>query len=63
MNAKQLAAQLNGREYGSEITKEEEAAAKKAGLVVVYGASDDLVELRGAIEEEVGAYDMLKYRY
>jgi hypothetical protein len=57
MNAKQLAAQLNGREYGREITKEEEAAAKKAGLVVVYGASDDLVELRGAIEEEVGAYD------
>ena len=30
MNAKQLADKLNGRDYGSEITKEEEAAARRA---------------------------------
>jgi hypothetical protein len=53
----ELAARLNGREYTKEITHEEEAAAKAAGLVVIFGASDDLVELRGAIYEEVGAYD------
>jgi hypothetical protein len=31
--------------------------AKDNGLVIVFGASDDLVELRGAIHDEVGACD------
>jgi hypothetical protein len=53
----EFAARLHGREYGSEIAPEEERAAKAAGLVVVFGASDDLVEFRGAIHDEVGAYD------
>lgn len=56
MNAKELAALLTGREYRSEITKEEAAQAKAAGLVVVYGASDDLMEFEGAIRDEVGCY-------
>ena len=53
----ELAAILNGREYGSEITKEEEAKAKESGLVVVFGYSDDNAELRGAINDEVGIWD------
>lgn len=57
MTAQQLASILDGREYCREITKDEQSAARKAGLVVVFGYSDDLVELRGAIEDEVGAYD------
>ncbi len=57
MNAKQLADKLNGREYGSEITQEEEAAAKKAGLVVVYGYSDDNIIMAGAFDDEIGAWD------
>jgi hypothetical protein len=57
MTKEELAMRLNGREYGSEIHKVEEAMAKSAGLLVIFGASDDLVELRGAINEEVGAYD------
>ncbi len=57
MTAKELAAMLSGREYGMEISREEEQQAKAAGLVVVYGYSDDNVELRGAIDAEVGAYD------
>lgn len=57
MNAKELAAKLNGRETGKEISKVEAAEAKKHGLVVVFGASDDLIEFQGAIDEEVGAYD------
>lgn len=57
MTTKELAAMLSGREYGMEISREEEKEAKAAGLVVVYGYSDDNVELRGAIDEEVGAYD------
>ncbi len=57
MNAKQLAALLNGREYLHEITDEEAEQAKSAGLVVVVGASDDLIEFRGAIFDEGDCYD------
>lgn len=52
-----LAAKLNGRQYMHEIAHAEEDAAKDAGLLVIFGASDDLVELRGAIKEELGACD------
>jgi len=57
MNAKQLADMLNGREYRQEITTAEARDAKEAGLVVAFGASDDLLEFRGAIEDEIGCYD------
>ena len=57
MTPKELAETLNGREYGHEITHDEEIAAKASGLVVVFGYSDDNVELRGAINDEVGAYE------
>lgn len=56
MNAEELASTLNGRQYREEITREEEAVAKAAGLVVVYGASDDLMEFAGAIHDEAGCY-------
>ena len=62
MNAEELAALLDGREMGSEITDAEEAAAGAFGLVVVFGYSDDNVEFRGAIEHEVGAYGGKKIR-
>ena len=45
MTAKQLAERLDGREYLSEITPEEEREAEANGLVAVYGYSDDNVEL------------------
>lgn len=57
MKKEELAAMLNGREYRNEITREEAAEAKAAGLVVVYGASDDLMEFEGAIRDELGCYD------
>ena len=57
MEANELAAVLNGREYRAEISASEEVLAKAAGLVVVFGASDDLMEFRGAISDELGAYD------
>jgi len=53
----ELAERLNGRFYLSEMTKDEEQEAKESGLVVVYGQSDDLVELRGAINDELDMYD------
>lgn len=57
MTKEELAAKLNNREYREELSSREESNAKSWGLVVVYGASDDLVELRGAISDEVGVYD------
>ena len=50
MNAKELAAKLNGREYLREITAEEAAQAKSAGLVVVHGGSDELQTERAGSE-------------
>lgn len=52
-----LAAVLTGREYPFHISKQEAEQAKAAGLVVVYGASDDLMEFEGAIYDELGAWD------
>lgn len=52
-----LAALLNGREYGDEITDQEEKDAKDCKLVVVFGASDDLCEFRGAINDEDDCYE------
>jgi hypothetical protein len=57
MTAKELAAQLDGNKYDNEITKEQEALAADNGLVVVFGYSDDVVILCGAIDDEVGAFD------
>ncbi len=57
MTALELAQKLNGREYLEEITREECREAKASGLVVIFGASDDLMEFRGAIDDEVGAWN------
>ena len=54
---KEFADKLNGRQYLNELTKELEAYAKENGIVIVYGQSDDLMEVRGAIDEEFGCYD------
>lgn len=56
MTKEELAERLDGREYRSEITKDEQMAAKAAGLIVVFGASDDLMELRGSIHDEECCY-------
>jgi hypothetical protein len=47
-----LAAKLNKRQCGNELTTEEEQLAADNNLVVIFGASDDLIELRGAIYNE-----------
>lgn len=57
MTSKELAAQLDGNQYGNEITKEQEMLAADNDLVIVFGYSDDDVELLGKINDEVGAYD------
>jgi len=57
MTKEELAAMLNGRQYDEEISKDEERLAKEAGLVVVLGYSDDNMEFRGAIDDEIGCGD------
>lgn len=56
MNAQELAALLDGRPYRQETNADERNAARAAGLVIVFGGSDDLVEFRGSIDDELGAY-------
>jgi hypothetical protein len=62
MTRDELAALLNGRAYRHEISREEEAQAKAAGLLVIFGASDDLVEFRGTIHDEIDALDGAVFR-
>lgn len=57
MNLEDLFAEINGKEYPFDLSKELEIAAKENDIVVVFGASDDLMEFRGAISDELGAYD------
>jgi hypothetical protein len=57
MTKEQFAQILNGRQYRNEITNHEQAIAKEHNLLVVYGASDDLMEFAGVIDDEIGAWD------
>ena len=52
---RELAAELNGIEYPCCIPQHLKNAAKEQNLVIVYGASDDLMKLEGAIDDEIGA--------
>lgn len=61
MTKEELAKELHGNEYTKEISKALEAEAKASGLVVVFGASDDLIEFRGAIQDEAGACEGGKF--
>jgi hypothetical protein len=57
MTIQDLVNALTGNQYGEEVSKEISKQAEDAGLVIVYGASDDLMEFRGAIGEELGAWE------
>ena len=57
MTREEMAKRLHGSEYGSVVSRSLAKEAEESGLVIVYGASDDLVELEGAIEDEAGRYD------
>lgn len=50
--AKEFASMFDGREYGAEVSANEHVMLKDAGLVAVFGASDDLMTFRGAITDE-----------
>lgn len=48
---------LQDCQYGEFITEEVADAAHDNNLVIVFGYSDDLCELRGGIDDEVGCYN------
>ena len=55
---KEFAKSISGKEYGyPQFAKEEIETAIENGFVIVYGASDDLMEFDGAICDEIGYYD------
>lgn len=58
VDIKEFAKSISGKKYGyPQFTKEEIETAIENGFVIVYGASDDLMEFEGAISEEIGCYD------
>ena len=61
MTKEELAALLNGMEYGQEFEDKAGLGVMTEGqddrLVIIYGQSDDLLEFSGAINEELGAWD------
>lgn len=61
MTKEELAKALDGKEYRKEISSYLLTEAKQSGLVIVYGHSDDLMELEGAIEDEGSCYEGEKF--
>lgn len=61
MTLEEAVAFLNGKEYGSEYNKEFAKELTKSNLVAVYGSSDDLVEFIGAIDDECGAAEIVRF--
>lgn len=58
MDIKEFANLLDNKQYGyPQFTDEEIAIAKENGFVIVYGASDDLIEFDGAIRDEDGCFN------
>ena len=57
MTRDEFAAKINGREYREELNRDEVTEAKASRLLVVYGASDDLTEFSGIVDDEVGAWN------
>lgn len=53
----EIAAELDGAEYPVRISRELRERAKQARVVIVYGASDDLMEIDGAMSDEIDCND------
>lgn len=57
MTPSEAAEALNGNQYREEGSRELFEEMKQNRLVAVFGASDDIMEFRGAINDEIGAWD------
>ena len=63
MTKEELAELLNGRQYREEITSDEEKIAYENGLIVIFGASDDLTIFKGIIDTEVDCYEGCHFKF
>lgn len=61
MNTKEIAEQLDGIQYGDRIPQNIITQAKAAGIVIVHGASDDLIKFHGAIDDDLYCYNDEKF--
>ena len=63
MTLKEFAKTLDGTEYNGYpiFSKKVIETAKENGFVIVTGASDDLMEIEGIIEDEAGCFDAVRY--
>lgn len=59
MNAKvkEWAQKLNGREYAEEVSREEKKQAAANGVIIIYGASDNILVFNGVIDEKISAIE------
>lgn len=62
MDVKQAAACIHGNEYRDEVPRDLRDRLKEAGLIAVYGASDDLTEFDGAIRDEAYSGEDSRHR-
>ncbi len=60
MNAKEFAKKIDGFEYPARELRPFEQIAKDNGLLFIHGMSDDLLEMGGIINDEIGAWDGIK---
>lgn len=57
MTPQEFAEKIDCNEYPFGLSPQESKIAQEHGLVVIYGASDDLMEVEGAIQDEGDCYD------
>ena len=60
MSIKEFAKKINGFEYPARELCKISNEAKEMGFVIIYGMSDDLLEMRGIIDDEIGGCDGIK---
>ena len=54
---KEFAKSLDGGEYDDFPIKEQCREAKEKHIMIIYGASDDLCEMAGAVRDEFGCFN------
>ena len=57
LTKEQMARSISGNQYLQEISPLDRIIAKNSGLLIIYGASDDITVFDGVIMDEAGAYD------
>ena len=60
MDIKDFAHKINGFEYPANQLDALSDEAKENGFLIIYGMSDDLVEVRGLFIDEIDAYNGVK---